>query len=35
MMESTQSRVTAHGKCTRSVIANYGRQNKEKKKKVA
>lgn len=30
-MESTQSRVTAHGKCTSSVIANYGRQNKEKK----
>lgn len=31
VMESTQSRVTARGKCTSSVIANYGRQNKEKK----
>lgn len=32
MRKSTPSRVTAHGKRARSVIAKYGRENEEKKK---
>lgn len=32
MRKSTLSRVAAHGKCTRSVIAKYGRENEENRK---
>jgi len=32
MRKSTLSREAAHGKCTRSATAKYGRENEEKRK---